>query len=321
MDASLTPDPLEQAADWQIRLIEHPDDLAEFERWLAAAPCHASAWQQIQSMLGALEHLSPPALVSTPPVAPRFATSRPASPRRQRRWPRAAMAGALLALAVWFTPQASLYWRADYRTGIAETREVRLPDGSRIVLAPDSAIGVSGDSPRHVQLLQGQAFFQVAPDPSRPFVATAGELAVRVLGTAFELSLHDAQTDVVLEHGQVQAENATRQQPVRLSERLLPGERLQVDWATGKVQRSTLDVARVAAWRQQMLYVDDQSVADIVERLQRYSTGWIVVSDPALAQRRISGVFDLRDPDRALQALARSLNVPLQKITPWVRVL
>ncbi|GAB7529933.1 FecR domain-containing protein [Pseudomonas sp. 3A(2025)] len=320
MDANLTPDPLEQAADWQIRLSESPDDLAEFEHWLAADPRHAAAWQQMQGMLGALEHLSPPALVSTPPV-PRLTTARPATPRRKRRWPRAAMAGALLALAVWFMPQASLFWRADYRTGIAETREVQLPDGSRIVLAPGSAIGVSGDASRRVQLLQGQAFFQVAPDPARPFVATAGELAVRVLGTAFELSLQEAKTEVVLEHGQVQAENASDKQRLRLSERLLPGERVQVDWATGKVQRNKLDAARVAAWRQHMLYVEDQSVADIVEQLQRYSHGWIVVSDPELAQRRISGVFDLRDPDRALQALARSLNVPLQTITPWVRVL
>lgn len=321
MDASLTPDPLEQAADWQIRLIEHPDDRAEFERWLAADALHRAAWQQMQSMMGALDQLPPPAIVSAAPVVPRSATARPATPRRKRRWPRAAMAGALLALAVWFTPQASLYWRADYRTGIAETREVQLPDGSRVVMAPGSAIGLSGDSARRVQLLQGQAFFQVAADPARPFVATAGEMAVRVLGTAFELSLQESRTEVVLEHGQVQAENASDKQPLRLSERLLPGERVQVDWATGKVQRSKLDTARVAAWRQQMLYVEDQSVADIVKRLQRYSTGWIVVSDPRLAQRRISGVFDLRDPDRALQALARSLNVPLQKITPWVRVL
>lgn len=321
MDASLTPDPLEQAADWQIRLIEHPDDLVEFERWLAADARHRAAWQQMQDMLGALAELPPRPVVSAPPVALRPVPSRPASARRKRRWPRAAMAGALLALAVWFTPQASLYWRADYRTGIAETREVRLPDGSRVVLAPGSAIGLSGESSRHVQLLQGQAFFQVVPDPSRPFVATAGEMAVRVLGTAFELSLQEARTEVALEHGQVQAENASDKQPVRLSERLLPGERVEVDWASGKVRRSKLDVARVAAWRQQMLYVDDQSVADIVERLQHYSHGWIVVSDPQLAQKRISGVFDLRDPDRALQALARSLNVPLQKITPWVRVL
>lgn len=314
MDADTSLDPLEQAADWHIRLTEQPQRRDEFERWLNADPCHGAAWQQIQAMLGAL---APVAHVPAPTAAPRPSAPRP----RRRRWPRAALAGGLLALMVWFTPQASLYWHADYRTGVAQMREVQLPDGSRVVLAPGSAIEVPDDSPRQVRLLQGQAFFDVTPDPARPFTATAGELSVRVLGTAFELSLQGDTTEVVLEQGQVQAENATVAQPLRVSERLLPGDDLHVDWRAGKVQRRQLDPARVAAWRQHKLYVEDQSVADIVERLQRYSPGWIVISDSALAQRRISGVFDLRDPQRALQALARSLNVPLQQVTPWVSVL
>ncbi|MCO8161257.1 FecR family protein [Pseudomonas sp. 21LCFQ010] len=311
-------DPLEQAADWQIRLAEEPQAHAEFEAWLAADERHRQAWQQMQAMLGALGDV-PARAVAHPSL--RTARRPVTGSRRRRRWPQAALAGAVLALIIAVAPQASLSWRADYSTATAVTREVRLSDGSRVLLAPDSAISLSAESPRQVTLLKGQAYFEVVPDPARPFVASAGEMSVRVLGTAFDLNLQGQRGEVALQHGQVQVENARKQSALQLSERLLPGERLQVDWASGKVQRSTLDPARVAAWRQHMLYVEDLSVAEVVGRMQRYVPGWIVVADSALASRRISGVFDLRDPDRALQALARSLNVPLQTVTPWLRVL
>lgn len=324
MDAERpTDDALEQAADWQIRLMEEPGAMDEFQRWLAADSAHREAWQTMQRLWGALEAVTPPT------VSPRDLPVRPSipvavsTPRRSgpRRWAKLAVACGLAALVVFIAPDASLYWHSDYRTGIAQTREVTLSDGSRVMLGPDSAIRVDQGTTRRVELLKGQAYFQVAPDAGRPFVAQAGELSVRVLGTAFDLQMDRSGTEVALEHGQVQAENATDRAGLQVSERLLPGDCLRVDWNAGAIERSRMDPHRVAAWRSQSLYVDDLPVADIVARLERYTPGWIVVADEQLNKRRISGVFDLRDPDRALLALAQSLNVPSRRITPLLNVL
>jgi transmembrane sensor len=62
-------------------------------------------------------------------------------------------------------------------------------------------------------------------------------------------------------------------------------------------------------------------VADIVDHLQRYTSGWIVITDPTLKARRITGVYDLNDPPRALKALAQSLGVDSRQMTPWVHTL
>jgi transmembrane sensor len=185
------------------------------------------------------------------------------------------------------------------------------------VLSPQSALKVLDGDSRQVELLKGQAYFQVAPDPQHPFIARAGQLSVRVLGTAFDLDLQHDVAEVALEHGQVQAENT---QPP-LSERLMPGQRLKFSWPSGKVERTSLAPTQVAAWRSGSLFIENQSVAEIVDHLQRYTSGWIVITDPALKARRITGVYDLSDPSRALKALAQSLGVNTRQMTPWVHTL
>jgi transmembrane sensor len=300
---------LEQAADWQLRLQEEPRARAEFERWLNADPAHTQAWRKMQQLWGALGELAP--------VAEPVPVETAARPTPRRWWPALAAAASVAAIAVLIAPQASLALRADYQTGIGETREVHLPDGSSVTLAPDSAMAVASNNPRQVELLRGQAYFQVAPDPQHPFTAKAGQLSVRVLGTAFDLDLQPASAEVALEHGQVQAENTRAD----LSERLAPGQRLKLNWPSGTVERSQLAPQQVAAWRSGSLFVENQSVADIVAHLQRYTSGWIVVPDANLKQRRITGLFDLSNPDRALQALATSLGVKTHQVTPWVHSL
>lgn len=308
----MTPDDdvLEQAADWHLRLQQEPQAKPAFEAWLQVSPEHQRAWRRMEKLWGALAELPAPVPSAT-------LVARPVHHRPRRLWPAVTMAAGVAALAVLIAPRAQLALRADYYTGVGETRAVELVDGSVITLSPQSALSVASDDPRQVTLLKGQAFFQVAHDPQHPFIAHAGPLSVRVLGTAFDLDLQADSAEVALEQGQVQAENA--QPPV--SERLLPGQRLKLSWPSGEVQRSQVDPAQIGVWRSGSLFVEDQTVAAIVDHLQRYTPGWIVVRDPALKQKRITGVFDLNDPQKALSALAQSLAVESHTVTPWLHVL
>lgn len=300
---------LEQAADWQIRLQENPHEREAFERWLHSEAEHEAAWQRMQRMWGALGELAP---LPAPVVAP-VHQLRP----RPRKWIGLAIAAGLAAVAVFITPEVGLAWRADYATAVDQTRTIDLADGSVVTLAPGSALNVDSSDTRHVELVRGQAYFQVSHDPSHPFIARAGALSVRVLGTRFDLDLQDGSAQVTLEQGKVIAESTG----LPVSETLKPGESLRLDWPSGRVERSSVDPSQVAIWRQGSLFVENQTVAAIVSDLQRYVPGWIIIADPALAQRRITGVFDLQNPDRALQALAQSLAVESRQMTPWVRTL
>lgn len=309
-------DALEQAADWQLRLQEDPQAQPAFEDWLHASPEHQAAWQTMAKLWGALGELEPRRVVPST-ADPMPAHTLNTRPRRRRAWISLALAAGLCAVAVLIAPQATLALRADFYTGVGEVRTVQLADGSSVTLSPQSALNVVSGDARQVELIQGQAYFQVAPDTRHPFIARAGELSVRVLGTAFDLELNDDSAEVALEHGQVQAENT---QPP-LSERLMPGQRLKLSWPSGHVERSQLDPSQVASWRSGSLFVENQTVADIVAHLQRYTPGWIVITEPALKQRRITGVFDLQDPERALAALAQSLAVQSRQMSPWIHTL
>jgi transmembrane sensor len=317
---SNNPDPIEQAADWQIRLQEEPHARPAFEQWLQARDEHRVAWGKMERLwgkLGEIPAVQAPRAAAAARVPATTPASRASRPPRRRRWATAVLAASVAALAVLLAPQATLALRADFRTGVGETRSVTLADGSQVLLGPQSALRLVAGSSRQVELLRGQAYFQITPDPQHPFIARAGQMAVRVLGTAFDLDLLGNSAEVDLEHGSVQAEST---QPP-LSERLVPGQRLKFSWPSGRIERSSLDPAQVAAWRNGSLFVENQSVAEIVEHLQRYTPGWIIIADPTLKTRRITGVFDISDPTRALHALAQSLAVPSRQMTPWVHTL
>jgi transmembrane sensor len=77
----------------------------------------------------------------------------------------------------------------------------------------------------------------------------------------------------------------------------------------------------VAAWRHGQLYLHDQTLRDAVDQLRRYYAGTIVLTDEALAERRVTGAYNLNDPEDALLGMARAHGARVRRITPWLIVL
>ena len=103
----------------------------------------------------------------------------------------AAVALAIAVFAMFLAPtDLFLAWRADHYASVGETRFVTLEDGSHVHLDSRSAIAVRYDgSQRRIALLQGEAWFEVAPNKDRPFVVEAAGGSVTARGTAFDLAL------------------------------------------------------------------------------------------------------------------------------------
>ena len=102
--------------------------------------------------------------------------------------------------------------------------------------------------------------------------------------------------------------------------RLAPGEHLSVERATGRFSKSTDPAADIAAWRTGRLSVDGATMAEVVQELRRYHRGLIVLEDRALAERRVTGTFDLGHPIEALQAAVRSQKGNIRQLTPFLLV-
>nr|WP_307735101.1 FecR domain-containing protein [Chitinophaga nivalis] len=84
-------------------------------------------------------------------------------------------------------------------------KEETLPDGSQVVLNRQSSITFSRSfkKERHVEL-EGEAFFNVAQDPGKPFVIKVNDVEVRVLGTSFNVKSSAGKTEVIVETGAVE---------------------------------------------------------------------------------------------------------------------
>ncbi|WP_312365344.1 FecR family protein [Ensifer sp.] len=331
-DSDKTPAVLEEAAEWLLQLRETPQDAdlcRRFEAWRSQSPEHRAAWDRTQAMWDALGEapaeygrLSPARGENTVPRSPthrRHAHARRAWAGRLGR-PRLAGAAAAAALcaALFFGPAVMLRLQADQLTATAEIRTVKLEDGSTVVLGADSAIkSAIGDGGRKITLLAGEAFFDVVAD-GRPFVVEAGGVEVEVLGTAFDVRMTSAATDVALAHGSVR----TRFRDDMSSQATLaPGEVISIERDSGAETRGAIAVSDIATWREGRLYVTNQTIGSVVELIQRYHPAWITVPDRGLAAKRVSGIYDLTRPDQALRALVGPYGGTVRSASPLLRVI
>ncbi|WP_425069423.1 FecR family protein [Reyranella sp.] len=301
----------DEAAEWLVRLREAPDDQANqarFAAWRAAAPVHEAAWTEISQAFELIGE----------PLARRPQTSSESVPRlRRKHVPGLLAAGIGIALAasaaMLFLPGWMLRLEADFATAAGEWREVTLADGSSVELAPLSGIDVSlKDGRREVRLLAGKAFFRVTPDPERPFQVEARNVRATVLGTEFEVSLDRTGTGVAVAEGRVRVDGGA------LSRVLAAGRWLQFD-AAGGLRDGIRSESEIGLWRHGEIVAHDQLIAAVVNELRPYFNGVIVIASDAIARRRVTGVYRLREPVEALRALARAHgDISVTQVSPWL---
>lgn len=306
----------DEAIEWVLVLREEPDDpdvRRRFDAWVAASPLNARAWAETSyayERAGDAQHRATPG------------RSKIGAPRRivNRRALVATAAGLAAAwLAVAAAPAVMLRLEADHATGTAELREVPLADGSTAHLAPGSAIAIA-DVPnrRHVRLLKGEAWFEVRPDPSRPFQVEADGVTTTVLGTAFDVKRDAFGVTTELARGRVRIEYVSSAPPV--AEQLEPGDRVRVGF-DGAVTRAVRPVAQMAAWRSRQIVVEDRPVSDVVDALRPWFRGVILLRGESFARQRVTGVYNTADPVEALRGLVRAHGGRVSRITPWIVVL
>lgn len=323
------------AAAWAARLGGGRLSDAErraLDRWLGESPAHAAAFDEAQSAWRKMGELrAAPGALAEDIVAAGQTVGRAARPPVQRAggrgiWPPAAALAACLLLvamgAVWLGDPVALLM-ADHSTAPGAHQRVALSDGSSVELGPASAIALHfTDDERRVELLSGQAYFVAASmngSERRPFVVEAGNGASRALGTRFMVErLADTVEVVVVEHD---VEVALSGADVEPQSAVLSGGRAVRYAAAGLQAVRRVDLERATAWRRGRLIFDRRPLGEVVAELNRYRHGRIVIADPSLASRTVSGVFDTVDPEAALATIARDLRIRSAALPPLVTLL
>lgn len=307
------------AATWHERLQREgdcADTLRAFNQWLAQSPEHQHAYAVIDrawSVLRAAAH-EPEILALRHETALRLSRESSRSLRPIRFAAAIALVLALGGLAVllgshWVEEGPVFAWLPSalktetdrtYSTTVGERLAMTLVDGSQITLDTQSQLRVMlSKRERHVQLLRGQALFEVAKDRTRPFVVEARNQRLVAIGTAFDVRVDDGEMKVTMVEGAVRVE--TPLSPVMMT--LTAGQQLVID-ARSENHVHPADPERATSWRRGQISFDDARLADAVREINRYSQARIVLADPALAELRLSGAFATGRPNVFVEAIS-----------------
>jgi transmembrane sensor len=304
--ASLSPEIRAEAAAWVARLHgsgRNSSLQAALNTWLASNPLHARAFEvatEAWELGGAVVGAALPRIDPKRRQRPRMGLLRPL------------LAGGVIAL-IGIAP--IFYFRdTAITTTTGEQRSVTLEDGTRIALNTDTRLVVHyTEQQRRVRLEMGEAFFDVAKNPHRPFVVVAGKQSVIALGTAFMVRRNDDELDVTLLEGKVSVTNAapvgSAVLPSISAGRILaPGQRLRIaGFAPTIIDRPSIEA--VTAWRRGEVVLDHTRLADAVQEMNRYSPEKLIIFTPASGDIPVSGIFRAGDSARFAHAIADTYHL------------
>ena len=334
-DSTESPDPntIEaEAAEWIARLDR--GGLSENERlalreWVARSPDHyallirfASVWNNLDGLAEIVERREAPA-PEEKVILKRRRSSASLSP---------ALALVIIGLAsIVIFSNAGLFkhdsaegqrLQVSYRTGIGEQRSITLEDGSLAQLNTDTKVNVEFDQRhRRLDLVRGEALFEIVHDESRPFLVYAGANVIHVLGTAFVVKLKQDQLELTIKEGRVelkslQSESRDRQVP----DAAAPGTLVEAGQTAiigheNRVLRPTTreEIERKLAWREGLLVFSGEPLSYVVEEINRYVPVKFIITDTELSSLRIGGRFRIGNTAAMIEVLEMGFGVNIRR--------
>lgn len=324
-----------EAASWIAQLdsgtLSSTDKLALAE-WMARSPKHAQILRQLANVWGGIDLALDDAILSKKPthlmsVIKAWGKGRPAS-----------FATAMTAtFAIVLISSAFLFTRFDghpspellvYSVGKGDSALQTLSDGSTVHLNTNTSLEVKYENDKRVvRLLRGEAYFDVEHDPDRPFRVIAGVGRVEAVGTAFSVKIDGEDIDVFVTEGKVRydrldqslnpkVEPGTRKQKPSLAPIYVKaGHSMEVDKNVQKIAMlDTGTIDKELAWRQGEFKFSGDSLEYAVTEMNRYSERKIVITDPELFAKRITGTFKVEDIQLILEAVELTMGINVEYV-------
>lgn len=305
-----------EAAEWFARLNTlsvSSQALQDFQDW-RRTPANDAAFERMEELWDLGGRLKASAHAQRLVDA---ALRRPARRSGARRLARPAVIGlAAFAAAAALAVSFALTPGDRYTTTVGEQRLVTLDDGTRLRLDTNTAVRVRlGAARRDVDLIRGQAFFDVARDATRPFVVRADGTSVRAVGTQFDVRRAGDMVKVTLVEGVVEVSHAKAAKTWRLQ----PGEALASDPSAIAAPRK-IDIAAATSWTAGRLVFRRTPLAEAVAEVNRYSRRKVVVDAPRLQTVPVSGVFDVGDTEAFVVAVGDLFELRAQPSGDEIRL-
>jgi transmembrane sensor len=312
-NGGIDPKILKEAAGWLTRLhdggISEAQQL-EWQRWKESSPEHARAWQRAEQLLGKINVI--PTQFSH--------TLERSKPALRRQMLKAFSAVVVVGPLAWFG-----YRRYEqqsgraYYTGIGESRKVQLADGTSLILNTDSIVKVDySEQQRQIRLLQGEMFVNTHAAMQldrRPLTVATEDGWLRLQDCECNVHRNKTFSEVAVLAGTLELTLADRSSQVQL------GKLQNASFTPHQLLKSVnVPAQEQTAWIDGVINADNMRLADFLEEVSRYRPG-LLICEPAISGLRISGVFQLADTDKILNALKNTLPVTVVYRTAyWVIV-
>ncbi len=319
-----------EAAEWICR---HDDGLTageqeQFARW-RQDPARAAAFARLQATWGALDRVGELWPAGRMAEDPDFALP---SPRRRFFWlgpTLLAAAAAVTMLLVLRRPVTSTP-PSEFRRGqtaVGEQRRLELSDGSVVQLNTDTAVSIDySAAERRVNLSRGEAHFAVAKNPDRPFIVAVGGVAVRAVGTAFDVRLRADSIEVLVTEGKVRVDNAMGGSTLlpatdaTAAPLLFAGQRILIPIGAtspmapaGVAPPPATEIARELSWQRGRLQFGPTPLREVVAEFNRYNPHQLIIADPQIGAFRIGGTFRLDGYEDFVRVLEDNYGVQARR--------
>lgn len=325
----------EQAVSWIASIDRGLDEQeqSDLDAWLEESPFHGEALVQCASMWDLLDVLQP--IAKLMPIDQTLVESQkvPLQASNDTVWIKQAMVGCSLLLFVsvltfFNLPVQEVNSIADrssvieqplntkiYSTEVGERSVIPLSDGSILELNTNSVVEVNfTESKRNIELIKGEVYFDVAKDPSKPFVVKIGEDKVTAIGTAFSIDaghlgrLKKSLSEIIVTEGKVSVISGG-QTPLYL----VSGQKITVDDNTHKITDNT-DSDSLLAWREGVVVFEGESLTHVIREIDRYTPLKFIIKDEELASISVGGLFKTGDLTQLLLVLENNFGVISQQI-------
>lgn len=280
-----------EALGWVVRLRSGDAtkaDVEDVKLWRARSPQHEEAFREAALLWRDLKQTADEITVARNPRGARLAMSRTTR--------RALIGGAIAASVAGYlvyAPPLKLWpsldeLRADHRTAKGERREIAVADGVAVTLNTLSSLSILSAEPHNprIQLVAGEASVIAARPVDRPVILQALDVRILASRAVFNARCIDGRVSVTCLEGGVDVEHGA------VLVALGPGQ--EVDFAgDGLGSPVVADVEQAASWQQGLLIFHDRPLAAVVEEVNRYRPGRIVITNGELGRRLINGTFHL----------------------------
>lgn len=298
--------------------------VAEFESWLEQSSAHQAAYREVELLWGKLELPVKRIWRAQMQVSQGISTTQPGKSKSANQkhwsWRRAVAVVAVIMLCVvtghYFKNDVEHYFNPDLYITAQQPTTRTLPDGSKVMMNVQSRLEISFSADKRlVKLQDGEVWFDVAHNAQKPFVVETPLGNITVLGTRFNVRKTADAVFVSLVKGKVELrDTATSQLPATV---LAPGmEAGLTRHGVGAVH--PFDVFATTAWQKDQLVFYDSPVSEVVNELNRYYRGKIVIANSRLRDLHISGVFQTDNIDRVLGAIENTLSVRVIRVTDYL---